>query len=93
MGKCFSEQDPNSFRVQACIYYNLIVCSFLSYLSPSLPTEIAWRDEHYYSTVFMVWGTQKEVYSDQNLQAKMLQLLTGEELILVSVWFSEWART
>lgn len=96
MGKCFSEQDLNSFRVQACIYYNLTVCSFLSYLSPSLPTEIAWRDGHYCSTVFMVWGTQKEVYRDKKLQAKMYYAtaLNWQGIDFGhSMWFSEQPRT
>lgn len=87
MGKCFSEQDLSSFRVQACIYDNWTVCSLLSYLSPSLPTEIAWRDGYCYSSGFMVWGTQKcTEIKTYRLRCTMLQLLTaGEELILVTV--------
>lgn len=81
---------------ECSIYCNLTVCSFLSYLSPSLPTEIAWRDGHHYSTIFMVWGTQKEVYRDQNLQAKM-HYATALNWWGIdfghSVWFSEWPRT
>lgn len=96
MGKCFSEQDLNSFWVLACIYYNLTVCSFLPYLSPSLSTEIAWRDGHYYSIVFMGWGTQKELYRDQNLQAKIYNAAAlnwqGTDFGY-SIWFSEQPRT
>lgn len=87
MGKYFSEQDLTSFRVRACFYYNLTVCSFPSYLVlaslQKLPEGMA------IITVLFSWCEVPErkciEIKTYRLLCTMLQLLTGEELILVTV--------